>query len=93
MYILINRDVELSCDERVVRQFGEKSKSSYARTLITMEEKKSNLTPLCNNFSKNAIEERIKAIMKTRKTTVWALVISAVALVGIVVLFATSAKN
>lgn len=93
MYVLFNRDIELSCDESVVRQFGESSKSSYAKTLITMEEKKSGLTPLCNNFSRNAIEERITAIMKTKRITVLALVISAVVLISVVVLFATSAEK
>lgn len=93
MYILFNRDIELACDESVVRQFGESSKSAYARTLITMEEKKSGLTPLYNNFSRNAIEERITAIMKTKKITIWALIISVVVLIAIVVLFATSAER
>lgn len=93
LYIFLNRDIELSCDESVVRQFGEASKSSYARTLITMEEQKSGWSPLCNNFSKNAIEERVTAIMKTRRITVWALLISVVLLAIIIVLFATSAEK
>lgn len=93
MYILFNRDIELSCDESVVRQFGETSKSVYARTLITMEEKKSGLTPLYNSFSRNAIEERITAIMKTKKITIGILVLSALVMIAIVVLFATSAKE
>ena len=93
MYILFNRDIELSCDERVVRRFGENTKSFYAKTLITMEEKKSGLTPLYNSFSRNAIEERITAIMKTRKLTIGILVVSILVIVAIIVLFATSAKN
>lgn len=93
MYIFFNRDIELSCDESVVRQFGDNSKISYAKTLITMEEKRRGLPSLCNNFSKNAIEKRIVAIMKTRKRTVWAVMIGAVILVAVVVLFATSAEN
>lgn len=93
MYILFNRDIELSCDESVVSRFGESDRATYARTLITMEEKKSGLTPLCNNFSKNAIEERITAIMKMKKLTIGALIISALLLVAIVVLFATSAET
>lgn len=43
MYIIFNRDIELSCDESVVRSFGDNSKSAYARALINMEEKKSTL--------------------------------------------------
>ena len=93
MYIFFNRDIELSCDESVVRQFGDNSKVSYAKALITMEEKRRGLPSLCNNFSKNAIEKRIVAIMKTRKRTVWAVMIGAVILVAVVVLFATSAEN
>ncbi len=64
MYILFNRDIELACDKSVIRQFGEKSKSAYSLMLINMEATKSGLLPFCNNFSKNAIEERITAVMK-----------------------------
>lgn len=93
MYILYNRDIELVCDESVVRQFGENTKSTYARALISMEETKSRLRPLCNNFSKNAIEERIKAIMKKKKMTRSLLLVSTVVIIVIVALFATSAEE
>ena len=92
MYILANRDIELSCDEAVVRLFGENTKAAYARALISMEETRSGLTPLCNNFSKNAIEERITAIMKIKKTTVFSLVLAGFIVVGTATAFATSAN-
>ena len=93
MYILFNRDLELSCDETVVRRFGMDIKSVYATALISMEEKKSRLTPLCNSFSKNAIEERIRAIMKIKKTSKFAVMISAVLVIGVTGGFATSASS
>ena len=93
MYILFNRDLELSCDETVVRRFGMDIKSVYATALISMEEKKSGLTPLCNSFSKNAIEERIRAIMKIKKTSKFAVMISAVLVIGVTAGFATSASS
>ena len=93
MYILFNRDLELSCDETVVRRFGMDIKSVYATALISMEEKKSGLTPLCNSFSKNAIEERIRAIMKIKKTSKFAVIISAVLVIGVTGGFATSASS
>ena len=92
MYILANRDIELSCDEAVVRFFGENTKAAYARALISMEETRSGLTPLCNNFSKNAIEERITAIMKIKKTTVFSLILAGFIVAGIATAFATSAN-
>ena len=48
--------------------------------------------PLCNNFSKNAIEERIMAIMKMKKTSVMAVLLSAALIVGVAAAFATSAS-
>ena len=36
MYILFNRDIELACDESVIRQFGDKSKSAYSLMLISI---------------------------------------------------------
>ncbi|MBQ8279184.1 MAG: M56 family metallopeptidase [Roseburia sp.] len=93
MYVLFNQDVELACDDSVVRQFGEQSRASYAQTLIAMEAKKSGLTPLFSNFSKNATEERIVAIMKNKKVTASAVAISILILAIVVVLFATSADS
>ena len=93
MYVLANRDIELSCDEAVVRLFGETTKAAYARALISMEETRSGLTPLCNNFSKNAIEERITAIMKIKKASIFSLVVALALVVGVTTAFATSAAN
>lgn len=91
MYILFNRDIELACDECVIRKFGEGSKSEYALTLISMEEKKSGLLPICNNFSKNAIEERITAIMKIKKTSFAAIIVATALVSTVTTAFATSA--
>ena len=93
MYILVNRDIELACDETVVRHFGEESKAAYAFVLISMEEEKSGITPLGNSFSKNAAGERITAIMQIKKVSK-AAYIKAFLLIAIVVsVFATSAKS
>ena len=92
MYVLANRDIELSCDETVLHVFGENTKASYARTLIGMEEIKSGITPLCNNFSKNALEERMTAIMKTKKSTVLSIALAVLIVAGTATAFATSAK-
>lgn len=90
MCVLVNRDIELSCDETVVRTFGETMKSSYALTLIGLEEKKSRLTPLCNSFSKNVIEERINAIMKIKKYSKLSIIVAVLLVVGVTAGFATS---
>ena len=90
MVLLYNRDIELSCDEAVIRAFGVPSRSAYALALIGLEEKKRRLTPLLSSFSKNAIEARIRAIMKTKKYTVPAVITAVLLIVALTVVFATS---
>lgn len=70
MYFFLNRDMELSCDEVVVRKSGKSARASYARLLITLEEKRRNPLLIFNEFSLNVSEERITAIMKTKRFTV-----------------------
>jgi len=93
MYVLANRDIELSCDEAVVRSFGETMKSTYAMTLIGWEERKSSLAPLISGFSKNAIEERITAIMKIKKYSTPVIIVAVLLVVGLSVGFATSSAK
>ena len=93
MHILFNRDIELTCDESVVYKFGSENRSAYAKMLISMEERKSRFSPFFNNFSKTAIEERITSIMKTKKTSVLALILSCVVVVGTAGCFATSVQE
>lgn len=90
MYVLANRDIELSCDAWVIRMMGAKNRSSYALMLIKMEERRNGMSALCSHFGKNAITERIEAIMKFKKTSILACAFALVLVVGATTAFATS---
>lgn len=92
MYVLANRDLELSCDERVMDTLGGREKASYALTLINMEETRSRCFSPYSHFSKLAIEERIEAIMKYKKASVLALVLAAALVGGATTAFAVSTE-
>ncbi|RED59155.1 M56 family metallopeptidase [Cohnella phaseoli] len=93
MYILANRDIELSCDEKVIRTFGESTKPAYARTLVHMEVKKSGLSSMVSYFSKSPIEERIISIMKIKKVSIATMLLAIAIVTGTVTVFATSALD
>lgn len=93
MYIMFNRDIELICDECVILNFGEESRSQYAHSLIDMQEDVTSFCPnalLCSNFSKNAIEERIVSIMKTKKYRLITSLIGVLVVVLLAGCFATT---
>lgn len=93
MYLIANKDIEISCDEAVITMLGETEKKRYAMTLIRMEEIKSGLAPLISHYSKNHIKERIVTIMKFKKTTTLAAAAAVFLAVGVTTAFATSAKS
>lgn len=91
MLVLLNRDLELSCDEMVLRHFGGTERASYAHSLIDMAERGRPFSFMHSYFSKNAAEERIIAIMKYKKTSLLAVVLALVLTLGMATGFATGA--
>jgi beta-lactamase regulating signal transducer with metallopeptidase domain len=92
MFALANRDLELSCDEMVVRRLGPEARAPYARALVEMEERRWRL-PLGSAFSRRDLEERIVAIMKTKKMTVAGVIAAVVLVAAVSVVFATNASR
>ena len=90
MYVLANRDLELSCDEMVLRLLGIENRSAYAMALLEMEEKRSGFGALYSAFGKNAIEERIGAIMKMKKRSLLSVVMAVVLVFTMTACLATS---
>lgn len=91
LWVLLNRDIELACDEAVVRHFGRERRAEYARMLIHMEERRMRPEPLMNRFAGSAIEERIRSIMKIKKNTVISIILAVVLVVAAVGVFTASA--
>lgn len=86
MLSLAGRDIELSCDEAVLEQLGCK-REDYAMALIRLEERRSISTGAA--FGRNAVRERIEAIMKFKKTTLAGIIVSACLIAGTTTAFAT----
>lgn len=89
MYFHANRDLELACDEAAVRALGLDSRKRYACSLLSAAE--SGFSPVFITYAaKNHMEERIRAIMKMKKTSVAAILTAAALVAGVTVVFATS---
>lgn len=90
MLSLANRDIELSCDEEVLKQLGCK-REDYAMALIRLEEKRSVHAGAA--FGRSAVRERIEAIMKYKKTTVVGMIVSACLIAGTTTAFAAVSSD
>lgn len=97
MYFLATQDIELYCDEIVVKKFSSSSstcnQSAYALTLLRLETKKCSSYLLSNYFNKNSLQERIEAIMKIKKLSTFTAIIAVAFVLSMTVVFATSASH
>lgn len=91
MYLLASRDIELSCDEAVIRSHGFGARSAYALALVELEEERTRFAPLESGFSRNTLKERITAIMKMKPPTLLRVLISLMLVCALTMAFVTSA--
>ncbi len=70
MATLANRDIELSCDERVARLLNSHGRSVYAHALIDTVERQGTLMPAFSGFGMSAVAGRIMALGNVQKPSV-----------------------
>lgn len=77
---LMEKDMELSCDEAVLKKMGAECKKDYARTLLELSAVQAGGLKRVVSFGGNQMKDRIKNAMKYKKTRVW---VSAVLTAGV----------
>lgn len=93
MYVCYNRDLELACDEKVIRQVGEDSREDYAGVLISLAQGCPATRPVYSGFAQNAVKERIIRIMSYRRAKSWNYVLCGVLALFSMVVFAVPVKT
>lgn len=91
MFVLANRDIELACDEAVLRRLGREKRRAYALTLLEMEEKRSGLSALMSGMAQNAVKQRVRSVMNMKQKGIISIVLALVLVVGVYAVFATGA--
>ena len=92
MLILLGRDLEISCDEMVLRHYGadKNERKAYAYSLIEMAEARGSSPLIFSHFSRNAAEERVIAIMKHKKASGLTIAVAVVMVLCLTMAFGAS---
>ncbi len=88
-YFLMSKDMEMSCDESVMKDFNEDIRSSYSKSLLSLSAKQSGiLVPL--SFGESNVKSRIKNVLNYKKPTLWVIVILIIIITGIIFILGTN---
>ena len=89
-YILFCKDIELLCDELVVKNMSTKNRKKYAKALCNIGVEKVKISACPVAFGEVGIKERVKNTVNFKKVKLAFLIISAVACVAVAVCFMTT---
>lgn len=92
-YILMSRDIELACDEGVIKQLGEDSKKAYSEALINCSAPRRLVTACPLAFGEVGVKERIKRVLNYKKPAFWIIVLAIVSCAVVAVCFLTNPKR
>lgn len=92
-YVLLCRDIELACDEKVIKQMGSDSKKPYSTALINCSVSHRSITACPLAFGEVGVKSRIKAVLSYKKPEFWVVIVAVVTSVVVAVCFLTNPKG
>ena len=66
-YILLCRDIELACDEKVIRKIGYNMRKSYSQALLNLSIPRKYISACPVAFGEVGVDERVKNVLKMKK--------------------------
>ena len=72
-YILLCRDMELACDERVIRNLGTEEKKAYSLSLLQCSVHRPVIGACPLAFGEVGVKQRIQSVLHYRKPAFWVL--------------------
>ncbi len=93
VYVLLCRDIELACDERVLRQQGSEIKKDYASALLRCSAPRHLVRACPVAFGEVGVKARIKSVLNYKKPAFWVILLALVASAVVAVCFMTTPKD
>ena len=78
-YVLLCRDIELACDEKVIRDLDNGSKASYSQALLNCSYPRKWIAACPLAFGEVGVKERVKSILNYKKPAFWVIVVGILA--------------
>lgn len=92
-YILLCRDIEIACDERVIADKDIEYKKQYAMTLLNCSSPKKMVSACPLAFGEVSVKTRIKTVLNYKKPAFWLVLAAVAACVVVMVCFMTNPKS
>ena len=89
-YFTLCKDIELACDEKVIRDMSYDDKKEYSRVLLSCATQRRFVLSCPLAFGEVGVKERVKSVLNHKKATVGATILAVIACVLVAVCFLTN---
>ena len=89
-YVLLCRDIELACDEKVIKELDNEQRADYTKALVSCSINRRVIAACPLAFGEVGVKDRVKSIMNYRKPAFWIIVTALVLCVVVAVCFLTN---
>ena len=80
-YVLLCRDIEAACDQRVVRDMDAEGRKEYSRVLLACSAPRHLVTACPLAFGETGVKSRVKSVLNYKKPAFWLVITAIVATV------------
>jgi hypothetical protein len=89
-YILLCRDIEMACDEKVIRDMDKDDMAAYSQALLDCSFPRKRIAACPLAFGEVGVKERVKGVLNYKKPAFWIIVVAVAACVVTGVCFLTN---
>ena len=89
-YVILCRDIELACDEKVIKELDCEQKADYSQALLSCSVSRRSIAACPLAFGEVAVKSRIKSVLNYKKPAFWVIVAAVVLSVAAAVCFLTN---
>ncbi|MBQ1632476.1 MAG: hypothetical protein II049_06610, partial [Clostridia bacterium] len=92
-YILLCRDIELACDEKVVKELDDTGKAAYSEALVTASVSRRSIAACPIAFGETGVKSRVKSVLNYKKPAFWIILVAILACIAVAICFLTMPKK
>ena len=92
-YVLLCRDIELACDEKVIKELGNEQRADYMQALVACSVNRRMIAACPLAVGEVGVKERVKSVMNYKKPAFWVIIIAVIICVGVAACFLTNPKQ
>jgi len=89
-YVMLCRDIELACDEKVIAKLANEQRADYTEALVACSVNRRMIAACPLAFGEVGVKDRVKSIMNYQKPAFWIIVTALVLCVVVAVCFLTN---